>query len=220
MPCAPPSHSTIDHRPWNSGHSEKAKRPFLEKHSNQVVGVTRSGNLKGSGVVQRRNGSRCDLVAHAIPGPKQVAIARRADRPADEMETLSSESPRQVVDSARVALRRLPPAQEATDFVAAHLRSSLRSELSPWPPDTRNVLLRIGMWNGPDSHIVHLAVIQLLDTAPWFVIASFVGSAALAIAAGRPSADGNQTGLATRVVGVFYALAVTVVTALWVREHF
>lgn len=108
---------------------------------------------------------------------------RRADRPADEMETLSSESPRQVVDSARVALRRLPPAQEATDFVAAHLRSSLRSELSPWPPDTWNVLLRIGMWNGPDSRTVHLAVIQLLDTAPWFVIASFVGSAALAIAA-------------------------------------
>ena len=136
------------------------------------------------------------------------------------METLSSESARQVVDSARVALRRLPPAQEATDFVAAHLHSSLRSELSPWPPDTRNLLLRIGMWNGPDSRIVHLAVVELLDRAPWFVIAAFVGSAALGLAAGRRSADGNQTGLATRAVGVFYAFAVTVVTALWVKEHF
>ena len=67
---------------------------------------------------------------------------------------------------------------------------------------------------------VPMAMIRLLNSVPWFVITVFVASAALAIAAGRPSSNGAPSSLATRAVGIFYALAVTVVTALWAREQF
>lgn len=55
---------------------------------------------------------------------------------------------------------------------------------------------------------------------PWFVISAFAGSAVIAVIAGRRSRPGEpaEAELATRTVGIVYAVVVAVVIGLWVRE--
>jgi hypothetical protein len=65
-------------------------------------------------------------------------------------------------------------------------------------------------------------MLQLLDSVPWFVISAFVGSAVLAVAAGRRSGSGTrvvEAGVTTRVFGFFYALSVAAVAAMWIKEQ-
>ncbi len=72
----------------------------------------------------------------------------------------------------------------------------------------------------PDDLTFH-TVLELLASVPWFVISAFAASAVLAVAAGRTSSadTATATGTATRTVGVIYAVAVGVVTGLWILEQ-
>ena len=63
---------------------------------------------------------------------------------------------------------------------------------------------------------------HLLESVPWFVISAFAGSAAIAVMAGRGSQPGEaaaESGIATRTVGLVYAVSVAVVVGLWAREQ-